>query len=71
MLLSEADTALVNAKSELEKAYATEMKQTFAATRGRAEVFLQQADLLVDKALKLFRKDTEADNPIKDEDIPF
>ena len=49
-LLIGANAALVNAKSELEKAYAASRKQTFLATPGRAREYLEQADGLLDKA---------------------
>src|SRR5579862_7213611 len=52
-LLGEADQALINAKSELEKAYAAARKQTFLTTAGRAPEYLKQADELLDKASDL------------------
>lgn len=54
-LLSEANAALVNAKSELEKAYAASRKQTFWPTPGRAAVYLEEADGLLDKARRVSR----------------
>jgi len=50
MLLIEANAALMNAKSELEKAYAASRKQTFMPTPGRAPEYLEQAKDLLDKA---------------------
>jgi hypothetical protein len=50
-LLIEANTALMNAKSELEKAYAASRKQTFMPTPGRAPEYLEQAKSLLDAAL--------------------
>src|SRR6267143_5030000 len=52
MLLIEANTALMNAKSELEKAYAASRKQTFMPTPGRAPEYLEQAKDLLDKACR-------------------
>jgi hypothetical protein len=49
-LLIGANAALVNAKSELEKAYAASRKQTFLPTQGRAKEYLEQAEGLLDKA---------------------
>jgi len=51
-LLIQADAALKNAKSELEKAYATARKQTFTATTGRAPEYLQQAEDLLNQVCK-------------------
>ncbi len=48
-LLIEANAALMNAKSELEKAYAASRKQTFLPTPGRAPQYLEQAEALLDK----------------------
>jgi hypothetical protein len=50
-LLIQADAALTNAKSELEKAYAASRKQTFMPTPGRAPEYLEQAASLLDSAL--------------------
>jgi hypothetical protein len=50
MLLIESNAALMNAKSELEKAYAASRKQTFMPTPGRAPEYLEQAKDLLDKA---------------------
>ncbi len=50
-LLIEANAALTNAKSELEKAYAASRKQTFMPTPGRAPEYLEQARGLLDAAL--------------------
>jgi hypothetical protein len=50
-LLIQADAALKNAKSELEKAYAASRKQTFTATPGRAPQYLEQAEGLLDTAV--------------------
>jgi hypothetical protein len=52
-LLIEANAALTNAKSELEKAYATARKQTFSSTPGRAPEYLKQAEELLDKTFHL------------------
>jgi len=52
-LLLEADQAMVNAKSELEKAYAAARKQTFLTTPGRAPDYLKQAEELLDQASHL------------------
>jgi hypothetical protein len=41
----------MDAKSELEKAYAAAKKQTFLATPGRAPEYLEQAEGLLDAAL--------------------
>jgi hypothetical protein len=49
-LLIEANAALMNAKSELEKAYAASRKQTFLPTPGRAPEYLEQAKGLLDAA---------------------
>ena len=49
-LLIEANAALVNAKSELEKAYAASRKETFLPTPGRAAVYLEEAEGLLTKA---------------------
>jgi len=49
-LLIQADTAMANAKSELEKAYATARKQTFSVTPGRAPDYLKQAEDLLETA---------------------
>jgi hypothetical protein len=46
----ETNAALMNAKSELEKAYAASRKQTFMPTPGRAPEYLEQAKDLLDKA---------------------
>jgi hypothetical protein len=51
--LIQADAAMVNAKSELEKTYATARKQTFTVTTGRAPEYLKQAEELLDKAFHL------------------
>jgi hypothetical protein len=48
-LLIEANAALMNAKSELEKTYTTVRKQTFMPTPGRAKEYLEQAEGLLDK----------------------
>ncbi len=48
-LLIDANQALMNAKSELEKAYAAAKKQTFLTTPGRAPEYLQQAEDLLNK----------------------
>ena len=53
MALIEADAAMANAKSELEKAYAAARKQTFLATSGRAPEYLKQAEELLDRASNL------------------
>jgi hypothetical protein len=53
IMLIEADAALANAKSELEKAYAASMKQTFTPNPGKAQLYLEQAEGLLDKALHL------------------
>lgn len=52
-LLIDANQALINAKSELEKAYAAARKHTFLTTAGRAPEYLQQAEGLLDKALEI------------------
>ncbi len=52
-LLIQADAAMANAMSELEKAYATARKQTFVVTPGRAPDFLQQAEDLLETASNL------------------
>lgn len=52
-LLIEVDAAMGNAKSELEKAYATVRKQTFMVTPGRAPDYLQQAEELLEKVSNL------------------
>ena len=52
-MLIEANTALANAKGELEKAYAASMKQTFAPNPGKAQLYLEQAEALLDKAFHL------------------
>jgi hypothetical protein len=52
-LLIEADAAMANARSELEKAYATVRKQTFMVTAGRAPEYLKQADELLETASNL------------------
>jgi hypothetical protein len=49
-LLIQADAALKNTKSELEKAYAASRKQTFIPTPGRAREYLEQAEGLLDAA---------------------
>jgi hypothetical protein len=49
-LLINADAALVNAKSELEKAYAASMKQTYFPNSGKASAYLEQADALLNHA---------------------
>jgi hypothetical protein len=49
-LLIQADSALKNAKSELEKAYAASRTQTFMPTPGRAREYLEQAEGLLDAA---------------------
>jgi hypothetical protein len=51
--LVDADTAMANVKSELEKAYAAARKQTFMATSGRVPEYLKQADELLDRASHL------------------
>ena len=51
--LIQANAALMNAKSELEKAYATARKQTYTPTAGRAPEYLRQAAELLDSALQL------------------
>jgi hypothetical protein len=50
-LLIDANQSLMDAKSELEKAYAAAKKQTFLATPGRAPEYLEQAEGLLDAAL--------------------
>jgi hypothetical protein len=52
-LLIEADAAIANAKSELEKTYATARKQTFTVTTGRAPQYLEQAEELLERASHL------------------
>jgi len=52
-LIIEADAALANAKSELEKAYATARKQTYTVTPGRAPDLLKQAEELLERASHL------------------
>jgi hypothetical protein len=49
-LLIEVDAAMANARSELEKAYATVRKQTFMVTPGRAPEYLKQANDLLETA---------------------
>jgi len=51
-LLIEANAAMMNAKSELEKAYAASRKQTFMPTPGRAKEYLEQAEGLLNSACK-------------------
>jgi hypothetical protein len=48
-LLIQANAAMGNAKSELEKAYAMARKQTFTTTPGRAPDFLLQAEGLLER----------------------
>jgi hypothetical protein len=49
-LLIQADAAMKNSKSELEKAYAASRKQTFMPSPGRAREYLEQAEGLLDAA---------------------
>jgi hypothetical protein len=53
LLLIDADAAMANAKSELEKAYATARQQTFPAMPSRAPEYLEQAEKLLEKALQM------------------
>jgi len=55
-LLILANTAMCNASSELEKAYATARKQTFGVNPGKASSYLEQADGLLNSALKILDK---------------
>jgi hypothetical protein len=57
-LLIDADAAMTNAKSELEKAYATAKKQTFPLMPSRAPEYLKQADELLEKALQIVPQST-------------
>lgn len=55
-LLIQANTAMANAMSELERAYATARKQTFPFNSGKAFAYLGQADGLLDGALRILDK---------------